>query len=94
VKWLLEGWNLTVSPHRAQVARGRERESAADVLTGIALGRRPDLASDHHLRLATCARLLATGVARTEFAGRIGDCCDDDEQDDLARAPGGRCGAA
>ena len=76
------------------MARGREREIAADVLTGIALGRRPDLASDHHLRLATCARLLATGVARTEFAGRIGDCCDDDEQDDLARAPGGRCGAA
>ncbi len=60
------------------------------MLTGIAIGKRPDLDSDHHLRLAACARLLATGVARTEFAGRVGDCCDDDEQDDLVCCLG-RC---
>lgn len=68
-----------------QAVRSGERPSAADVLTGIALGRRPDVSGDHHLRLAACARLLATGVAHAEFAGRVGDCCDDDDTGGLVR---------
>ena len=70
-----------------QAARLGEQRSAADVLTGIALGQRPDVNGDHHLRLAACARLLATGVAHAEFAGHVGDCCDDEDASGLVRPP-------
>lgn len=60
--------------------RRAARDGAADpgrVLSGIAA--QSSYSREHHLRLQACAQLVQNGIAETQLAGKIGDCCDDEE---------------
>eukprot|EP00884_Botryococcus_braunii_P008109 jgi/Botrbrau1/1729/Bobra.116_2s0071.1 len=56
---------------------GQQRGNMSRVLSGISS--QPLAVREHHLRLQACAQLVQTGMAETQLAGRVGDCCDGDE---------------
>lgn len=58
------------SIHRAS----QDSRASSNVLSGIAS--QTASAREHHLRLQACAQLVQTGMAQTELAGRVGNCCD------------------
>jgi hypothetical protein len=68
-----------------QAAKTTAEERRGDVLTGIAIG--ADWQAQHSAALQHTARALASGLAYPALSGRVGDCCDEEDEVCTARTP-------
>ena len=60
------------------------KRSPTDVLTGIAVGETPLRKSwqeEHAERMQSCAKMMQSGLGHPALSGRVGDCCDDEENE-------------